>query len=168
LADVRAAHACALVLIAFTGCGSTGDEPDREGRAGDEAARVERCTDRLLERADLAQASPAKRAATRRYVETTYCTRFESRGWVYDDGALAIDAHLALVTGGACAVGGPDGSARRVPCDEVDRGHGPQQLECAILHHVPRSEVRTYVRELRRDGAVECDDGTPLDELGAR
>jgi hypothetical protein len=39
-------------------------------------------------------------------------------------------------------------------------------LDCALLHHVRRSEVRDYVERLQREGAVECDDGAPLDDLG--
>jgi hypothetical protein len=38
-------------------------------------------------------------------------------------------------------------------------------LDCGLLHLVRRNEVQTYLEELGRP--VECDDGTPLDQLGA-
>ena len=40
-------------------------------------------------------------------------------------------------------------------------------LDCAVLHVVRREEVQQYVRELERDREVSCDDGTPLERLGA-
>jgi hypothetical protein len=41
-------------------------------------------------------------------------------------------------------------------------------LDCALLHHVRAGEVRDYLERLRLESAVQCDDGTPLDELGVR
>jgi hypothetical protein len=41
-------------------------------------------------------------------------------------------------------------------------------LDCGLLDLVRRSEVSEYVSELQRGRDVRCDDGTPLDLLGAR
>ena len=131
----------ALVVLAFAGCGSgNGDQ-----------SRVERCTERLL--------GGAKGEATeeaRAYVRRTYCGPFESRGWVYDDGALSIDAQKWLVEGGSEVCGSEH--SETVPCEES------RIIDCAILQHVRRREVRDYVAQLRRD--VECDDRTPVEQLG--
>lgn len=114
--------------------------------------------------------------AARRYVETTYCARFARRGWVYGDGSLSIDAHTWLEQGGreVCAEaeeaseGEPTKPARTIPCDELG-AEGPGMIaDCALLQHVRESEVREYLDQLRRrHGSVECEDGTPLDGLGA-
>ena len=90
----------------------------------------------------------------RAYVRRTYCEPFESRGWVYDDGALSIDAQTWLAEGGSeqCA-----SEAGPVPCPES------RTIDCAMLHHVRRSEVRDY---LARRPDVACDDGTPVEQLG--
>jgi hypothetical protein len=40
-------------------------------------------------------------------------------------------------------------------------------FECALLHYVRRAEAQAYIRQLTRKHRVTCDDGTPLDELGA-
>jgi hypothetical protein len=136
-------------------------------RRGDDAAapgaRVEACTERMLRRANNDDAS---RADARDYVETTYCAPFERRGWVYDDGALAIDAQLWLESSGSevCATAGAGGAATTIPCEELDRG--PKVLDCAILHLVRRREVRTYLEEFGREREVRCDDGTALEALG--
>jgi hypothetical protein len=163
---VRAPLASALVLLVVAaGCGSSASESKTD------EARVERCTERLFERARFDESSEASREWTRRYIERTYCARFEREGWVYGDGALRIDAHLWLESGYACAAATaePGGETRTVPCAELDEGQGPPVLDCAILHHVRRSEVRAYVAELKGDSRpVECDDGAPLDELGVR
>jgi hypothetical protein len=39
-------------------------------------------------------------------------------------------------------------------------------LDCGLLHLVRRSEVRAFVASLEQP--ARCDDGTPLDEIGAR
>jgi hypothetical protein len=164
--------AIALLAAALTACGSSSKgtnmaaSDERSGAAG-ATARIERCVDRLLQNARPQDVTDE--AAARRYARETYCKRFEKNGWIYDDGVLAIGAHTALEQGGStCAasrarVGEP---AETVPCDEVMRP-GPRILDCAVLHHVRRSEVRDYVDRLQQEGAVECDDGTSLDNLGA-
>ena len=123
----------------------------------------------MMSRAKVDDLTAKQRAGARRYVERTYCGRFERRGWVHDDGTLSIDAHVWLVEGGSeeCATAAePGGRSRPVPCE--DEGPGPETIECALLHHVPRTEVEEYVAELRRDREVTCDDGTPLGAIGAR
>lgn len=127
------------------------------------AERIEECTERMLRGEN---SDDASRAEVKDYVETTYCAPFERRGWVYDDGALAIDAQLWLESSGSevCATQRPGTPARTVPCEELERG--PTVLDCALLHHVRRSEVRTYVAKLERGREVSCDDGTALDALG--
>ena len=134
---------------------------------------MDKCTDRLV--ADAEAASDAEKEQIHRYAEETYCSRFAERGWVYGDGTLSIEAHKWLEEGGeevcmeveveAGSEGEPAESATTVPCEEL--GEDPV-IDCAFLHHVRESEVRDYVEELRRrQGNVECDDGTPLAELGA-
>jgi hypothetical protein len=54
--------------------------------------------------------------------------------------------------------------AMTIPCEELDRG--PKVLDCAILHHVRRSEVRKYVEDVERERDVRCDDGTAVGALG--
>jgi hypothetical protein len=171
--NVSVRLAIAVILVIVVGCGSKADEASREARAGDEpsaeaASRVERCTERFLERVE--SGDLAKAAEIRRYAETTYCARFERRGWIDDDGTLSIDAHVDLVESGSevCASAEAGGEAGVVPCEELERRDGPEVLDCAILHLVRKSEVRKYVEELERSREVRCDDGTPLDELGAR
>jgi hypothetical protein len=144
----------AAVLVA--GCGSSAE------RAGEPtgASRVERCTERFLARLE----EGSEREAARGYVEETYCGRFEQRGWIYDDGALSIDAYTKSGTE-SCAQEEPGGAARTVPCDELE-GDWPEVLDCALLRLVRRAEVREYVEELQRSREVRCDDGTSLAELG--
>jgi hypothetical protein len=142
------------------------------GSASGEAARVERCTDRLLSRARLQGDSERERARAQRYVKSMYCERFERRGWIYDDGTLNIRVQGWLVNGGRCEVteavepGRPPGEPHRVPCREVEEGG---LLDCALLHHVRRGEVRAHVAGLRRRHSdLRCDDGSPLADLGVR
>jgi hypothetical protein len=40
-------------------------------------------------------------------------------------------------------------------------------FECGLLHFVRRAEAQAYIHELTKTHHVVCDDGTPLDELGA-
>ena len=140
------------------GCGSGED-------AGEDAAasRVERCVERFLERAESAELPEAD---LRRYVESAYCTPFERQGWIYDDGSLSIAAQ-AESGSEECVKAESDGETGTVPCEELEGG-GPLVLDCAILHLVPRDEVRSYLEELERSREVSCDDGTALDRLGAR
>jgi hypothetical protein len=135
---VRILVATAL-LVALAGCGS-----DAAG-----ASRVDRCTERLLVGADAT-------APARRRVRETYCEPFAASGWVYDDGALSIDAQKWLVEGGSEVCGSEH--SETVPCEES------RVIDCAMLRHVRRNEARAYVENLRR--AVECDDGTPVEQLG--
>ena len=67
----------------------------------------------------------------------------------------------------SCASAGPAQPSRTVPCDQLQAADGPRRIDCALLHHVRRSEVRKYLDDLRSRGKLECDDGTPLGELGA-
>jgi len=149
--SVRIAIAVVLVVAA---CSSGNNERS-------ETSRVRSCSDRFLERAS-AHGSPDQ---VRRYAENAYCKPFARRGWVYENGTLSLDAYKYVQSGRICAEGGSGEPARTVPCEEVDPG-GPLILDCAILHLVPRAEVKTYVAKLQRQGEVRCDDVTPLSELG--
>ena len=134
------------MVVALAGCGSNaGEEP-----------RVERCVERLLSGAKV---NPTDE--DRAYVRRTYCGPAESRGWVYEDGALAIEAQHWLEEGGSeeCGTAAEDGESVTIPCVDESR-----TIDCVVLHHVRRSEVRAYVAQLRDD--VECDDGTPFEQLG--
>ena len=110
----------------------------------------------------------------RRYARDTYCAPFEQNGWVYEDGALSIATQNWLDNGGACATQGAvtgearsDGEpARTIPCEQTSGDTTTRIVECALLHHVRRTEVMAYVAKLQRDNDVYCDDGTPLEELG--
>jgi hypothetical protein len=134
---VRTLVATAL-LVALAGCGSSGGE----------SSRADRCTDRLL-------AGAESTAAARRYVRNTYCELFASRGWVYEDGALSVDAQRWLEEGGSEECESETGT---IPCGES------RVIDCALLRHVRRDEAREYVASLGRE--VECDDGTPVNQLG--
>lgn len=104
----------------------------------------------------------------RRYIRDTYCERFESHGWVYDDGALSIAAHRWLEASGSeeeeCGTVREDGQSETVPCEELEPPEEPKFIDCAILRDVRRSEVRDYLAQLRPD--VECDDGTSIEQVG--
>jgi hypothetical protein len=159
----------AFFAFVLAGCGSGGSRT--EGTATDQHSagvneRVERCTERFLERVE--GAATGKDEA-RRYIEVTYCAPLAERGWVYEDGTLSIAAHTWLIEGSSeeCASAGDDEPAQTVPCEQLEATGGIQVLDCAVLHQVRRSEVRDYVAQLQRTHDVECDDGTPLEELGA-
>jgi hypothetical protein len=141
----------ATALLAF-GCGSSSTESQ---------TTIDRCVDRLLSRDPPA---PADEAAARSYVERTYCRRFAENGWIDDDGVVRIAAQHWLDRSRTCATGGEGEPARTVMCEELRRTD--PILDCALLHHVRRSEVRTYLAQLDRTGRVRCDDGTPLAEVG--
>lgn len=149
---MRAYVLLVLVAAGLSACGSSSDE-----------ARERACVDRLLQ-----QATPqdARDEAARRYARETYCAPFERKGWVYEDGALKIAAQTWLEESARCAVGSEGEPTRTVPCEEEQTRMGRRRLDCGLLRHVRKSEVRTYVERLERKSAVECDDGTPLEELG--
>jgi hypothetical protein len=155
--------AAALVVA---GCGSSGDSggnPASSGEATTAAGpRVEKCVELFFARAT---SNALTESEIRRYVEGTYCSPFERKGWVYEDGTLSIAAYLFLARGGSeeCA---SEAEGDTVPCGEPP-GEGPVVLDCAVLHVVRREEVQRYVRELERHREVSCDDGTPLERLGA-
>jgi len=144
------------VLLALAGC-SFGEKKAAPASAKVNS-RVERCTERFLDRI-------GGGAEVGRYVERTYCGPFARKGWVYADGTLSINAHLYLLNGYACTsvTSTPGGATTTIPCDP--RPLDP--LECALLHYVRKDEVRAYLRKLKRSQSVTCDDGTPLDKLGS-
>ncbi len=146
-----------VVIGAFVlaGCSSTSDSL--------QSSRAGKCTDELLRGVD-PQDFGASRATVRHYISLTYCDRFARKGWVYADGALTIAAQRWLVRGGRCGTSTPGGTTKTVPCESLRVPGEP--IECAMLRHVRRSEVRTYISKLRARGPVRCDDGTPLAELG--
>ena len=153
------------LALALIGQGCMGGGKENDGSATDRA-RVERCTERFL-------ASPNTRGARndelRRYVERTYCAPFVERGWVYEDGTLSIAAHAWIVESSSkeCVSAEADEPARTIPCEELELAGEVRQIDCALLRFVRRSEVQAYVERLQRESEIECDDGTPLTELGA-
>jgi hypothetical protein len=148
-----------VAAVALSACAS-GEGEARNGKDASTAdARIESCIDRLLRNAN------SQDTSIRSYVRKTYCERFEQNGWIYHDGALRIAAHTWLEEGGTCATQSEGEPPRTVPCDELE-GPGPRRLDCAVLHHVRRSEVRAYIARRQRQGPVECDDGSPLESLG--
>ena len=163
---MRAYLAIVLFAAALSACGSTTpkareDVPAAGHHSSAASGRIDSCVDRLLQHA----ASDASAEAGRRYVRDTYCARFERNGWIYEDGALSIAAYSWLEKSGTCATATAGNPVRTVTCEEV--GHlGPRVLDCALLRHVRTSEVRDYLGRLEHESAVECDDGTPLGNLG--
>ena len=131
------------------------------------ASHAEACTERLLERADPEPASVREEAVARAYVDSTYCTPFDRRGWVNENGTVDIQAHLFVQQGGSssCEVAVPRGAPKEVSCDHL-RADVPMTLDCALLHVVPRAQVAAYVRGFERRQRIGCDDGTPLSALG--
>jgi hypothetical protein len=151
----------AVALVA-AGCGSSGESG---GNASTVAApRVEKCVERFLARAT---SDASTETEVRRYIDGTYCSPFEREGWVYEDGTLSIAAYLSLARGGSEACASADGGVTdTAACSELP-ADASVVLDCAVLHVVRREEVQQYVRELERDREVSCDDGTPLERLGA-
>ena len=143
--------ALALVVVVAPACTLTADDDSMP-------TSVERCVDRMTERVD--RSGPATDAELRRYVERTYCRMFARRGWLHADGRLRISGARKMLAGSE------DCEPRHQGCGRL--ATSPVILDCAILHLVPRREVRPFIqRLLRRRVAVQCDDGTPLDRLGA-
>jgi hypothetical protein len=165
---VRAYFAVVLAAAFLAGCGAGsggGREgaPPSGGTSAAAAAKIERCVDRLLSRATNGAASEE---VMRRYAEDTYCARFARNGWVYADGALSIAAQKWVEQSGTCATSRAGGGTRTIPCEQASPPGVPRILDCALLHHVRRREVRGYIEKLQRRGEVECDDRTPIEELG--
>lgn len=155
---MRISVAIALVVFALAGCGSD------SGEARGDHPRVERCIDRRLQGVRPEDLANTGTDEARGYIRVTYCGRFESRGWVYDDGALSIAAQTWLDAAGSESCGSEH--SETVPCEELEHRDEPKVIDCAMLRHVRRSEVREYLEQLQRD--VECDDGTPVEQLGVR
>jgi hypothetical protein len=161
-----------VIVFIVAGCGS-GEDAGQDAGVGvegssDATSRIERCVERFLERA---ASDGLAEADVRRYIESSYCSRFEQEGWIYDDGTLSIAAHVAFVESGSseeCVTAEVGEATETVPCEELGGANGPLLLDCAILHVVRRGEVREYVGEVARSREVSCDDGTPLERLGAR
>jgi hypothetical protein len=157
-----------LLAAALSACGSSSgeardDAPSADRDSAAAAARIESCVDRLLEHATTLD---PKEGDIRRYARDTYCARFEENGWIYDDGVLRIGAQAWLEAGASCATGSEGEPTRTLPCEELDPP-GTRRLDCALLHHTRMSEVKEYVERLQRTRPViECDDGTPVEDLG--
>lgn len=153
----------ALLSVVAVGCSFGGD--------GAEASRSDRCVDRFMQRVEPGRDDDEQRPVIERYVRVTYCDRFAREGWVYEDGTLSIDAQRWLVDGVACSAGdgetGDGETLRGEECQRLAAEGGDPTIDCALLHHVRKGEVQAYLRDLQRRRPVECDDGTPLDELGA-
>ena len=156
---MRILFAAALAVPVLGGCAVGGS-----GRSSAAESRVERCTERILAAVD-SEDSQLTRQQLRRYVERTYCARFEERGLIYEDGTLSIDVYTDSGSE-HCEIVEPGQPSRPVPCEQF--AGRDEVLDCALLQHVRKSEVRRYLAELReRRGTVTCDDDTPLDQLGA-
>ena len=155
----------ALVVAALSGCGSSyGSTADK---------RIDRCADRL---AANATSTSLSKEQVRRYARVTYCERWDKPGWVYDDGALSISVVQLRKTSSECVSTKPGGPIRTVPCATLPSA---PILDCAVLRHIRRSEVRAYLAEVRkkiaearpvgfggRSTPVRCDNGMPLADLG--
>ena len=149
-----------VVLLVLAGCGG-----EKAAQPTVEASpRAERCTQRILDRVSGDNGEKA-----RAYIDRVYCVPFDRKGWVYSDGTLSIAAHLYVLHSGTCAESSVSGGSTTTTttstkCDPADLLN---PLECAVLHYVRKDEVRAYIRKLQRTQTVRCDDGTPLDQLGA-
>lgn len=152
--STRRIVAAGLLAASLAGCGQNEASP---------AERVERCVDRLVE--SIPPTEGTSEDELRQYVELAYCGQFEQSGLVYDDGALEIGAQEWLDRSGTeeCATAGSEGSSTTIPCEERQGG---RTIECALLRHVRKREAQEYLDDLRARGEIECDDGTPLAELG--
>lgn len=146
-----------MLAVGIAGCGQSGDND------ASSSERVDRCVERLVR--NIPRDADTTEQELRQYVELAYCDQFEQAGFVYDDGALEIGAQEWLEQSGAeeCATAG---SSTTVPCDELQAPEGRRTIDCALLHHVRKREAQEYLEEVQARGEIECDDGTPLDELG--
>ena len=108
--------------------------------------------------------------------EESYCSRFAERGWVYDGGTLSIEAFKWIHQGSeeecaeeeAVPEGEPPKPARAVPCEELGVAAGRRSSRIVRRSSMFDEARFEYIEELRRrHGDVECEDGTPLAELGA-
>ena len=149
------------VLLALTGCGG---EKQAAQPTIEVSPRAAQCTQRILDRVSGDNGDNA-----RAYIERVYCVPFDRKGWVYADGRLSIAAHLYVLQSGVCSTEtvGPGGSTTKTSTTECNPADLLDPLECAVLHYVKKNEVRAYIRKLQRKQSVSCDDGTPLDKLGA-
>jgi hypothetical protein len=142
-----------MVALLVAGCGSDGDEPEASG------SRFDQCVDRVVERTEGLDKAKAERKA-----RTTYCEPFAKRGWVHEDGTLAIDVVRGEATSEMCAAPRPQEPAPTTPC--IDTPSTP--LDCDLLDLVRRAEVQQYLKERQSEGAlIRCEDGRPPEELGA-
>ncbi len=128
--DVRVVASTAIAVLVLVGCSSK-----------ETSAKAEKCTD-LITRS--AKPTPSlSQAQARRYVKKTYCDRFAREGWVYDDGALSIDAQEWLDHGGkeVCATQTPSGPAatRSLRTARGERSAGDDRLRHAPLRPAERS-----------------------------
>ena len=149
MSSARLAGSALAALTVLAGCAS--DESAAE--------RVDRCAERFLERA------APEAADVRAYARRAYCEPFDASGWVHEDGTLAIEAFTESGDE-ECGMETPDGGSRTVPCESLVPARRPRRIDCALLDLVRRAEVQTYLAQLTR--AIECEDGTRLDHLGAR
>ena len=148
-------------LALASGCSSGKPETSvAERRAGSD--RVERCVERFVERAT-AIGNAGDQPGLRAYARRAYCEPFDARGWVHDDGALTIEAFTQ--SGQAeCATEQTGEPARTVPCESLEPADVRPVFDCGLLHLVRRDDVRAYVDRLPQ--RPQCDDGTPVEELG--
>lgn len=161
---MRACLAIAVFASVLAGCGTGGGEQRHAETSTDRDSspagfRINNCVDRLLSRSTTSGGSEQQ---ARRYVKDTYCALFEQNGWVYEDGALSIAAQKWLDSGYAreCATSSGTTPTRTVPCEAT------RIIDCALLHHIRRTEVLPYIANRQRAGVVHCDDETPLEDLG--
>jgi hypothetical protein len=165
-----ASVAVAAFAAALAGCGSEEAEratPAPAASSVSVAVAVERCTDRIVARATSDAFEAATENEIRAYAKRIYCAPFARRGWVYEDGTLSLAAYEHAYSE-ECVEGRAGEPATTVPCDERESAAGLAIIDCGLLRYVRRAEVQAYVERLRRAHEVECDDGTPLAELGAQ
>jgi hypothetical protein len=151
---VRVGVLLAIALL-LTACSS--GEGTQVTADATSSSRSKQCTQRIL-----AGIKRDRSPMVQSYVQRTYCDQFAKHGWVYEDGTLSIKAHLWAVHGGICREGTAAGPMVTVPCKPSF-----DPLECALLHFVRRAEAQAYIHQLTKSHRVTCDDGTPLDKIGA-
>jgi hypothetical protein len=151
---VRVGVLLAIALL-LTACSS--GEGTKAAADATSSSRSKQCTERIL-----AGIKRDRSPMVRSYIQRTYCDRFAKQGWVYEDGTLSIKAQLWVMHGYTCSEANSDQPAVTVPCKPSF-----DPLECALLHFVRRAEAQAYIHQLTKSHHVTCDDGTPLDKLGA-